>query len=245
MIVILSKENKKNIKFDSNKKEGNAMKLFRSVCGALAITCAVTLSLFSVNDSNAALLTNTEITIGDFFASFPTNVMYYSDSFDFSPSTYPFDGTLDTGVWTDGEGNYAYTYKINLHSASSDYISGLSIDFGNHLIPWDFGDGETTSFWSNSFFGPIGPTEVNYSFGTVRWEFKDENGDPILAPYNITFEFGVVANAPPHIISANLFDSGTEASPLTTSPVPEPGTMMLLGSGLVGLAGWGRKKFKK
>jgi hypothetical protein len=35
-------------------------------------------------------------------------------------------------------------------------------------------------------------------------------------------------------------DSDTGAS-----PVPEPGTLILLGSGLVGLAGFGRKKFKK
>lgn len=40
-------------------------------------------------------------------------------------------------------------------------------------------------------------------------------------------------------------DGGTLPNPNPGSTVPEPGTMMLLGSGLVGLVGFGRKRFQK
>jgi len=75
------------------------------------------------------------------------------------------------------------------------------------------------------------------------WDRSDPNTfnlDDLSAalPINIPFVSGGFDPGPGHII---IRANGIEA----TQPVPEPTTMLLLGSGLIGLAGYGRKKFFK
>ena len=150
-------------------------------------------------------------------------------------------GTLTVGgqtdpMWTAGDYVLSSVFAI----ANSTGVTGLSADwtFQNFL-----GGGNSTAWYVYVNGIPVasfGLADDNYNgdFGTVTGSVSFASIGPVGGGYQVAI---VLLNTVPYGGGAVLWSDGGVTG-LTYNTVPEPGSLMLFGSGAMGLAGLLRRK---
>jgi hypothetical protein len=188
----------------------------------------------------------------------------HSGTYTFSPS--PSDlGELD-------HNNY-YTWGIKWNLPSGEHITGATLTYKNiydwtqetdhlytHLLDTvkdPNGPSHLPNWFNNGGYSTITITGTDNEGGGDKFagkdpllgDWNDPGGGPHLLMYNIdssyfwllsdgNFGFGIDPDC-------HYYNDGITFNITTTTEAPEPATMILLGSGLIGLAGLARRRFRK
>lgn len=158
------------------------------------------------------------------------------------------NGGYITGVALNNPGNLisGVSFSSSLVTSNFNLIGGSS--FNNSIDGNPFGDFDigaaSTNTWKDggSPTGgiPIGSTEL-FTFSLTGTGLAGLTTQSFIDELSFNSPSGQA-----NWLSVRLRgfdDDGSDKVPGT--PIPEPGTLMLLGSGLMGVAAYGRKRFKK
>ena len=102
------------------------------------------------------------------------------------------------------------------------------------------GESTTTVYYSRN--DDQDPWQFDYIEGEVHYRGLF-NEDPYL--FDFTADVYIDYYGYNGDLGYNIFLGELSNVEMNINPIPEPATMLLLGSGLIGLAGFGRKRFKK
>ena len=189
----------------------------------LLLALVVSLTLGIAGAANAALIT-TEVGVNEYLMTSTVDLVKYARGYGIFKWSH--DVTTD------------FTVPYDFVNSASLKIDGYYISGNNDVIRVEqtVTLGPLATGLANSDYYSLTVFDLT-SFFQGGWDITDGSFDVKLfynQPYSRLF-----------LNTATLSIDYTNVDPPGATPTPEPGTMMLLGSGMVGLAVWGRKKTRK
>lgn len=208
----------------------------------LVLLCAALLLSTMAGSAMAELIGGIEFPDGAI--SFADAVHSYNPGLDAQPNYNDPNGALGIPDWTGNNftaaslgngGSLVLQFTDNSLTTSGDSTPDLHV----------FEIGGATE-WMNV---AISTDATNWiDLGDVLGQPTSIDIDPIAGVVAGTlFSYVLISDIPPDQTGHPYGEADIDAVGAISSgaPIPEPSTMLLLGTGLIGLAGWGRKKFKK